>query len=67
MRTLLAHLRVAMVAAGQTVSDIEDELMEVSARLGYPDLQIAAAPTGVTLNLASGQPATYEAVNGSLR
>lgn len=67
MRALLAHLGVAMVAAGQTVSDIEDELMAVSAQLGYPDLQIAAAPTGVTLTLASGQPATYEAVNGSLR
>jgi uncharacterized membrane protein YjjP (DUF1212 family) len=55
------------VATGQPVSDIEDELTEVSSRLGYPDLQVAAGPTGVTLSLSSGEPATYEAAKGSLR
>lgn len=67
VRTLLAYLGTAMVATGQPVSDIEDELREVSAALGYPDVQIAATPTGVTLNLASGLAATYEAVRGPLR
>ena len=36
----------------------------VASRLGYPDVQIAAAATGITLNLASGEPSTYEAVRG---
>ncbi|HEY5822071.1 MAG TPA: threonine/serine exporter family protein [Propionibacteriaceae bacterium] len=67
VRTLLAFLGAAMVATGQPVCDVEDELTEVSVALGYPDVQIAAAPTGLTLNLASGQPATYESVNGQLR
>jgi uncharacterized membrane protein YjjP (DUF1212 family) len=56
-----------MVATGQPVSDIEDEVAEVAARLGYPDAQIAAGPTGVTLSLASGEPSTYAGVQGSLR
>lgn len=67
VRALLAHLGTAMVASGQPVSDVEDELAEVSAALGYPGAQIAASPTGVTLNLASGAASTYESVNGSLR
>ena len=67
VRRLLVHLGAAMVATGQPVSDIEDEVVEVAARLGFPDAQIAAAPTGVTLNLGSGEPSTYEAVQGSLR
>ena len=56
-----------MVATGQPVSDVEDELAEVSAVLGYPDVQVAASPTGVMLNLASGAPATFESVKGGLR
>jgi uncharacterized membrane protein YjjP (DUF1212 family) len=56
VRALLAYLGTAMVATGQPVSDVEDELAEVSAVLGYPDVQVAASPTGVMLNLASGAP-----------
>ena len=67
VRRLLVHLGAAMVATGQPVSDIEDEVVEVAARLGHPDTQVAAAPTGVTLNLGSGEPSTFEAVQGSLR
>jgi threonine/serine exporter ThrE len=63
---LLAYLGAAMVATGQPVSDVEDELAEVGAALGYPDVQIAASPTGVMLNLASGAPATFESVKGGL-
>ena len=67
VRALLARLGAAMVATGQPVSDVEDELARVSAALGYPDVQIAASPTGVMLNLASGAASTFESVNGGLR
>jgi uncharacterized membrane protein YjjP (DUF1212 family) len=67
VRTLLVYLGTAMVATGQPVGEVEDELTEVSVLLGYPEVQIAAAPTGVTLSLASGHPSTYEAVSGPLR
>ena len=67
VRALLAYLGAAMVATGQPVSDVEDELVRVSAALGYPDVQIAASPTGVILNLASGTAATFESVQGGLR
>jgi len=67
VRRLLVHLGAAMVATGQPVSDIEDEVLEVGARLGFPDAQIAAGPTGVTVTLGSGEPSTYEGVQGSLR
>src|SRR6478672_7933011 len=67
VRTVLVYLGTAMVATGQPVGEVEDELTEVSVLLGYPDVQIAAAPTGVTLSLASGHQSTYEAVSGPLR
>ncbi|GAB2577366.1 threonine/serine exporter family protein [Microlunatus antarcticus] len=67
VRTLLVHLGTAMVATGQPINEVEDELAEVALALGHPDAQIAAGPTGVTLALASGAPATYEGVTGSLR
>jgi len=67
VRALLARLGAAMVATGQPVSDVEDELARVSAALGHPDVQIAASPTGVMLNLASGAPSTFESVSGGLR
>ncbi|MBJ7383501.1 MAG: threonine/serine exporter family protein, partial [Mycolicibacterium sp.] len=67
VRTLLAYLGAAMVATGQPVSDVEDDLARVSAALGYPGIQIAASPTGVILNLASGSAATFESVQGGLR
>ena len=66
-RTLLAFLGVAMVATGQPVHEVEDEVREVGRRLGAPDVQVAAGPTGVHVALASGDPATYESVDGRLR
>ena len=66
-RTLLVHLGTAMVATGQPINEVEDELAEVALALGHPDAQIAAGPTGVILSLASGEPSTYEAVTGALR
>ena len=67
VRTLLVHLGTAMVATGQPINEVEDELAEVALTLGYPEAQIAAGPTGVMLSLASGSPSTYEAVTGALR
>jgi len=67
VRRLLVALAAAMVATGQPVSDVEDEVVEVASRLGYPDAQVAAAPTGVTVGVGSGEPASYEGVKGSLR
>ncbi|HEX8497711.1 MAG TPA: threonine/serine exporter family protein [Actinomycetales bacterium] len=66
-RRLLAFLGVAMVATGQPVHEVEDELREVGRRLGVPDVQVAAGPTGVHVGLASGEPATFESVDGRLR
>ena len=66
-RTLLAHLGAALVGAGQPVHEVEDDVAEVSTALGFPDLQIAAAPTGVTLSLFVGSPSTFVANPGSLR
>ena len=67
VRTLLVHLGTAMVATGQPINEVEDELAEVALALGHPDAQIAAGPTGVILSLASGAPSTYEGVTGALR
>lgn len=67
VRTLLVHLGTAMVATGQPINEVEDELADVGRALGHPDTQIAAGPTGVMLSLASGAPSTYEAVTGALR
>ena len=66
-RRLLAFLGVAMVATGQPVHEVEDELREVGRRLGVPDVQVAAGPTGVHVGLAGGEPATFESVDGRLR
>jgi uncharacterized membrane protein YjjP (DUF1212 family) len=66
-RTLLVHLGTAMVATGQPINEVEDELAEVGRALGHPGTQIAAGPTGVMLSLSSGAPSAYEAVTGALR
>jgi uncharacterized membrane protein YjjP (DUF1212 family) len=66
-RILLAHLGAAMIATGQPAHEIEEELSEVGLRLGYPQIQVGVAPTGLTLSLRSGGPATYESVTASVR
>jgi uncharacterized membrane protein YjjP (DUF1212 family) len=67
VRTLLAELGTAMIATGQPVHEIEEELAAVARGLGYPDLQVGAGPTSITLTLARGQPATFEKVTAPLR
>ena len=56
-----------MVATGQPVDEVEDELRDVGRHLGAPNVQVAAGPTGVHVGLASGDPATFESVDGRLR
>lgn len=66
-RALLAHLGTAMIATGQPVQEIEEELGEVGARLGYPQVQTAAGPTGIVVSLTDGGAATYRAAPPGLR
>lgn len=66
-RTLLAQLGTAMIATGQPVHEVQEELVAVSRHLGYPDVQIGAGPTGITLALSSGAPAAFESVTTPLR
>ena len=67
VRLLLVHLGAAMIATGQPVNEIEEELEEVGAHLGYPHAQVGAAPTGLMLSLRSGEPAAYESVTAKVR
>ena len=53
-RALLAELGTAMIATGQPVQEIEEELTEVSARLGFPEVQTAVGPTGLMVSLTPG-------------
>ncbi len=66
-RRLMTYLAVAMVAAGQPVHEIDEDLARVGARFGYPAVQVAAGPTTVVLALGPGEPATVETVSGGLR
>ena len=66
-RALLAHLGTAMIATGQPVQEIEEELAEVGVALGYPDVQIAAGPTGLVVTLSEGGPSTQRSAPPGLR
>ncbi len=66
-RRVLTYLAVAMVATGQPVHEIDEDLSAAGRALGYPDVQVAAGPTSVTLALAGGAAATVETVRGPLR
>ena len=66
-RALLAHLGTAMIATGQPVQEIEEELAEVGVGLGYPDVQTAVGPTGLVVTLTEGGPATLRSAPPGLR
>lgn len=66
-RALLARLGAAMIATGQPVHEIEEELLEVGLALGYPDLQVGAGPTSLTVALRTGDPSTFQKANAPLR
>ncbi|MGB3185275.1 MAG: threonine/serine exporter family protein [Ornithinimicrobium sp.] len=65
--TLVAHLGSAMIATGQPVNEVEEELVEIGARWGFRGIQVGAAPTGLIVALHSGGPATYESVTAPVR
>ena len=54
----LAQLGTAMIAAGQPVQEIEEELVELGRVLGYPDVQLAVGPTGLQVTLTEGGAST---------
>ena len=64
---MLVLLGTVMIATGQPIDEIEDELREVGRHLGAPELQVGAGPTGVHVALATGEPSTFESVRGGLR
>ncbi|GAA2158986.1 uncharacterized membrane protein YjjP (DUF1212 family) [Humibacillus xanthopallidus] len=66
-RALLAHLGTAMIATGQPVQEIEEELAEIAVELGYPDFQTAVGPTGLVVTLTEGGPATQRSAPPGLR
>src|SRR6186997_1934135 len=66
-RALLAHLGTAMIATGQPVQEIEEELAEVGIQLGYPDVQTAVGPTALIVTLTEGGPATHRSAPPGLR
>lgn len=66
-RALLAHLGTAMIATGQPVQEIEEELAEVAVALGYPEVQTAVGPTGLVVTLTDGGPATSRSAPPGLR
>ena len=67
MRRLLVYLAAAAVAGGQPVHEVESDVRRLATRLGRPGVQVDASPTGVVLSLGGGTPATFEAVEGTLR
>ncbi|WP_019201756.1 threonine/serine exporter family protein [Tsukamurella sp. 1534] len=66
-RRLLAYLGAALIAGGQPVHEVESEVRSVATALGHPLTQVGATPTGLTLGLTPGGPATFESVDGPLR
>lgn len=66
-RALLARLGTAMIATGQPVQEIEEELAEVGVHLGYPDIQTAVGPTGLVVTLTEGGPSTHRSAPPGLR
>ncbi|MGO0577005.1 threonine/serine exporter family protein [Ornithinimicrobium panacihumi] len=66
-RQLLAWLGAGLLAGGMPTHEVEDDLREVAWTLGHPRPQLACSPTGVMLSLRSGQPATFEQVEGGVR
>ncbi|GAB3705117.1 threonine/serine exporter family protein [Mariniluteicoccus flavus] len=65
-RRLLAYLGASLLAGGQPAHEVAEDLRQVARFLGYPDLQVSPLPTGITLSLASGEPASHENVRSGV-
>ncbi len=66
-RRLLAYVGASLIAGGATVTDAELEVRRLGAHLGHPQVQVMGNPTGLTVALGSGEPATLERIEGGLR
>lgn len=66
-RRLLCYVGASLIAGGATVTDAELEVQRLALHLGHPEVQVSGTPTGITLALASGQPATIERIEGPMR
>ena len=66
-RRCLLLLGVAALAGGRPVHEVEAELRRLGAALGEPDVQSAAAPTGLFISLGDDEPAGFESVGAPLR
>nr|WP_306239287.1 threonine/serine exporter family protein [Ornithinimicrobium cryptoxanthini] len=66
-RRLLTWLGAGLLAGGMPVHEVEEDVREVAATLGHAGIQVACSPNAVTLSLSSGQPASFERVEGGIR
>lgn len=66
-RRLLVYLAAALLAGGQPVHEVEEDVREVGRHLGLLTVEIDARPNGVVLSLGNGTPATFESIRGGLR
>ena len=66
-RRCLLLLGAAALAGGRPVHEVEAELRRLGAALGEPDVQSAAAPTGIFVSLGDDEPAGFESVGPPLR
>ncbi len=56
-----------MTAGGQPAHEVQGEVRQVAAALGYRRVQVSTGPTGIIVCLGDGTPATFESVEGGLR
>lgn len=66
-RQLLVYLAAAHMAGGAAAHEAIEDVIRASRAIGLRGAQISATPSGVTLSLGHGEPATFESVEGSLR
>lgn len=66
-RRLLAWLGAGLLAGGMPVHEVEEDVHEAAAALGHDGAEVAASPTGLWVALTSGDPATFEGVDGGVR
>lgn len=66
-RAVLLDLASSMVAGGMPVNDVETRMRVAAAAVGYPDLQLAASPTGVFLSLRPGGATAFSSGGSRMR
>lgn len=66
-RQLLVYLAAAHMASGAGAHEAREDVVRAARAMGLPGVQMQADPSGVTLSLGHGEPATFESVEGSLR